>query len=152
MNIDEATKDTPLFSLKGLITNGKVVSVYDGDTCKIVFPFENKLYKWNCRLMGIDTPEMKTKDEKEKQFATHVRDFLRDKMLDKIVNVECLEFEKYGRLLVNINIIEGSLDTAPNIININKLLIEKGYAFEYLGKKKRSWTKYLQDKDIEKLK
>ena len=151
MNIYEATNDIPLFTLKGMKVNGKIVSVYDGDTCKIVFPFENK-YKWNCRLTGIDTPEMKTKFQKEKEFATHIRDFLRNKILDKIVNVECFEFDKYGRLLVNIDIMEGDLNFSPKLININKLLVEKGYAFDYTGKTKQSWSSYLQDKDIEKLK
>lgn len=50
--------DIPLFSMEGIFTKGKVVSVYDGDTCKIVIMFNDSLCKFNCRLCGIDTPEL----------------------------------------------------------------------------------------------
>ena len=48
----------------------KVVSVYDGDTIKVVFPIigsgSMKLYKWNCRINGVDTPELRTKNNLER--------------------------------------------------------------------------------------
>ena len=45
--------DAPLFSFEGQEIECKVVSVYDGDTVKIVFPLNNTLYKWNCRLQVL---------------------------------------------------------------------------------------------------
>ena len=65
-NYDNTTK---IFSFKGQKIKCKVVSVYDGDTMKVVFPLNNKMYKWNCRLLGIDTPELRTKDKHEKDLA-----------------------------------------------------------------------------------
>ena len=43
--------------------------VTDGDTVKIVFPINKKFYKFSCRLYGIDTPEMKSHDINEKNYA-----------------------------------------------------------------------------------
>ena len=40
------------FSLNNIKTIGKVVEIYDGDTCKIVLITNNMLYKFNCRLLG----------------------------------------------------------------------------------------------------
>ena len=42
-NIENATKDIPEFSLCGLSLIGKVVELYDADTCKIVLPLQNTL-------------------------------------------------------------------------------------------------------------
>ena len=50
---------TKLFSMDGEIKLCKVVDVYDGDTCKVVFKLKNKLYKWNIRMYGYDSPEMR---------------------------------------------------------------------------------------------
>ena len=57
-------------SFEGETIECKVVKVYDGDTITVVFPLKYKvkgipilgqMYKWNCRLIGIDTPELRTK-------------------------------------------------------------------------------------------
>ena len=125
------TDDIPLFSLAGMRVVGKVVEMYDGDTCKIVFPFGGVLYKWCCRLNGIDTPEMKplaTNTNREQEIAAAHRarnallkmitncavDVSADQPLTKkecaarfarntkLVSVHCGEFDKYGRLLVTL--------------------------------------------------
>ena len=46
VNWDNIT-DAPKFSLEGQKVKAKIVSVYDGDTVKCVFPLHDKLYKWN---------------------------------------------------------------------------------------------------------
>jgi len=62
--------EIPLYSLKGTTAEGKVVSIYDGDTCTIVLAVElerscfslwrrSVFQKFKCRLAGLDTPEMK---------------------------------------------------------------------------------------------
>ena len=55
---DSVNNDTPLFSLEGTYCKCKVVNVYDGDTCKVVFPLNDKMYRWNVRLTGYDTPPL----------------------------------------------------------------------------------------------
>ena len=61
--------DLQEFSLQGLTTKGKVVDMYDGDTCKIILIYNNELLKFTCRLKHLDilkyevyeyfTPEIK---------------------------------------------------------------------------------------------
>ena len=138
------------------IFQGKVVDVYDGDSIKLVLPFivkrtQNKykifdkffkrsdiiqLYKWNCRLAGLDTPEIRTRNLKEKDFGLQVRDKLREKILNNLLFVKCGVFDKYGRLLVTL------YDTEDNFkkdYSVNKWLIDNNYAKEYNGGKKEEW-------------
>lgn len=143
-------------SFNNNIFSGKVVDVYDGDTIKLVLPFIIKtskykyklldklfkkrdiiqMYKWNCRLTGIDTPEIRTKNLQEKEFGIMVRDKLREKILNNKLFVKCGVFDKYGRLLVTL------YDTEENLKkdnSINKWLIDNNYAKEYNGGKKQEW-------------
>jgi endonuclease YncB( thermonuclease family) len=135
--------DAPLFSkcVDNTQVEAKIVSVYDGDTVKAVFPLNGVLYKWNCRLTGIDTPEIRTSDKLQKKFGYEVRDKLRDKILNKVVTLKCQDLDKYGRLLTQIHI----GDTC-----INQWLIDQGYAFAYHGGTKQSWTSFLLNKELSK--
>lgn len=93
----------------------------------------DKCYKWVIRLMGIDTPEIKAKNATEKAAAVAARDFLRGLILDKVIIIKCLEFDKYGRLL-------GNLFTTDNTTkSLSELMIEKGHAKAYDGGKKEGW-------------
>ena len=133
-NLEQMTSKTNKFSLNGYKTFAKCVHAYDGDTIHVVFkmPHSNEYNKWVIRMMGIDTPEIKSKNTNEKQLAVKARDFLRELMLDKIIIIECLDFDKYGRLLGNL-FIEGS------DISISNMMIEKGYAKAYDGGTKTTW-------------
>lgn len=133
-------RDAPIFSLDGYKVLGKVHSVYDGDSVKIIFPFHGIMYKWNCRLSGIDTPELRTKCDDEKKMAYHVRDVLREKILDKVVSVECGKFDKYGRLLATLTCNDDS-----NCC-INTWLVENKYAVAYEGGKRVDWSALLAEK------
>jgi len=128
------TSKTNKFSLNGYKTFAKCVHVYDGDTVHVVFkmPSSNDCYKWVIRIMGIDTPEIKSKNTYEKQLAVKARDFLRNLILDKMIIIECLDFDKYGRLLGNLYI-EG------NEKSISNMMIEKGFAKAYDGGTKIKW-------------
>jgi len=42
------------FTFQGQSHVAKVLSVYDGDTVKVAFPFGGTMYRWNCRLVGVD--------------------------------------------------------------------------------------------------
>ena len=136
-NWDDITEKVPEFSLKNEVKKAKVVSVYDGDTIRVVFPILNKLYKWNCRITGVDTPELRTRDELEKKYGYEVRDKLRDKILDKVVTVKCGDFDKYGRLLIDIY-----CDNETR--RVSNWLIENKYAFAYNGGTKQKWSEFLR--------
>lgn len=137
-NWDEVNNECKEFSLNGMNVEGKVVSVYDGDTVKIAFPIKGDMYKWNCRLSGIDTPELRTKCKLEKEFGYKVRDSLRERILDKVIYVSCKDFDKYGRLLTTLKESESDEKT------INQWLIDQGYAFSYDGGTKKSWSEHLE--------
>lgn len=134
LSIEDALR-VEKFSLEGLTTRAMVTSVYDGDSVHVVFPFAGTMYKWVCRLYGVDTPEVRTKNEDEKRFGIHVRDALRERILYKEVDVSCGGFDKYGRLLVGI-----SMDNE----NINDWLISKGYAQAYDGGTKTPFTSFFE--------
>jgi micrococcal nuclease len=128
--LQSQTEDVSMFSLDGLVTDAKVVKVYDGDTVHVVFKYFEKYYKWICRIAHVDTPELKTKNPEEKKLGYEVRDKLRELILGKVVKLHCHEFDKYGRLLVDIQI-----DT----IKVDEWLISNGYAKKYEGGTKEKW-------------
>jgi len=136
-------EDVEEFSLKNKSFIGKVVDVYDGDTCKIVFYLDGKLVKFSCRLNGIDTPELKpfkTKVNREEEIEKAKK--CRDRLIelccgnvdvvssDKIVYIRCDDFDKYGRLLVKI------YETKEGDCSINEILVKEGLAKCYDGGKK----------------
>lgn len=126
---------TPLFSLEGTFVPGKIVDVYDGDTVKIVLELSinSEYFRWNCRLSGINTPEIRTRNLKEKEFGLLVRDKLKERIEDKILLIKCGEFDKYGRLLVEI------FENSGELFSINNWLIENKYAKPYDGGTKEEW-------------
>lgn len=133
-NWNEVTNDTKDFSLQGVDTTGKVVSVYDGDTLRICFSIHDTMYKWNCRVAGVDTPEIRTKNLSEKRLGYVARDALRNRVLNKLVRVECDKFDKYGRLLVKI------YDGPEWNECVNDWLIQEDYAKSYDGGTKTPWV------------
>ena len=127
VSIEDAIK-APKFSLEWFKSHGIVTSVYDGDSIHVVFTFQETTYKWVCRLYGVDTPEIRTKNKQERILGIQVRDALRNKILHKQVDVVCGKFDKYGRLLITI---------VMDDENINEWLIANDYAYEYYGGSKR---------------
>jgi micrococcal nuclease len=128
---NEIPTEAPPFSLNGLMVPARIVSVYDGDTFHCIFEFNGKFYNWTCRLDGIDTPEMRSKNPKEKEHAILARDKLRELILGKVVTVKLGEFDKYGRVLANILLDE---------VDISNELIRLGFGKPYDGGKKSKWV------------
>lgn len=121
------------------IEGGRVIKVYDGDTITIAskLPFnDSPLYRLSVRLNGIDTPEIKGKNEDEKTAAKHARDALATLILNKYVTLKNIQSEKYGRILADVYL--GDL-------YLNEWLIKERYAIKYDGGTKKapsSWLKY----------
>jgi endonuclease YncB( thermonuclease family) len=117
------------FSLNQIITYGKVVSVYDGDTFDLSFyvPLQeltkerqiskkNKgicfvcngqqecsiLMRMKCRLDRIDARELKSEGGQK------AKEILENLILQKILRVQIGNYDKYGRLLVTIYFINES--------------------------------------------
>jgi len=114
------------------IEYGKVIKVYDGDTITVASKLYHgsPVYRFQIRLRGIDTPELKSHNDIEKANAMIARDALHEKIFGKVVTLKNIGTEKYGRILADIY-----LDN----ININKWLIDSKYAVYYDGGKKSEW-------------
>lgn len=128
---EEKKEEVPLFSLDGIVVQAKVVDCYDGDTITCVFnpgDISEKKFRWKCRLIGIDTPEIRSRNKDDRERAIVARDYLRSLILDKEITLECSKFDKYGRVLVNVK---------KDDLDVNKDLVEKGHAVEFSMRRKR---------------
>jgi endonuclease YncB( thermonuclease family) len=90
--------------------------------------------------MGYDCAEMKPSkmnenriQEKELALLAKKRlEELLNKHVTKLIKIECLDFDKYGRLLVNVwNMVDSK--------SINEIMIEEGHGKAYMGGKKEAW-------------
>jgi endonuclease YncB( thermonuclease family) len=121
------------------------VSVYDGDTISIASRFKNNTetsewYQFPVRIDGINTPEIRSNDPKEKRLAVIARDELRALVLDKTVHlIYPLKLDKYGRILCDISIFSNEENKR---ICVSNFMLKNGFAVPYDGGKKitpKSW-------------
>jgi len=105
-----------------------VVSIYDGDT--VTLDVDLGLGVWSkgqkCRLLGIDTPELRGEERPE---GLKSKQRLCELILGKQIAIETYKDKtgKYGRWLVTI----WDLDEQLGWVNINELLLSEGYAKIY---------------------
>jgi micrococcal nuclease len=121
------------------IKEGKVLKVYDGDTITIASKIEDKFYKFSVRIRGVDCPEIRGDNETEKQAAIIVRDKLSELINNKMVILEDIDYDKYGRILATVKF---------NNINIDHWLLINHYAVPYNKKKKikiDDWLDYMKN-------
>ncbi len=71
------------------VITGKVISIADGDTFTMLVQ-EQQL---KVRLHGIDAPE------KGQEFSNVSKEFLSGLVFDKVVEVQVLDLDRYGRTL-----------------------------------------------------
>lgn len=106
-----------------------LVSVYDGDTFKINIPSVHPLLgkEINVRIWGVDTPEMTGKDSVQKQRAIAARNFLKNKLTQKTINLKNTQRDKYFRILADVYV---------GTENIKESIIKAGLGKPYNGGKK----------------
>jgi len=108
--------------------------VIDGDTVDLIIDlgFDIKI-KQRVRLLGIDTPELRGKTELEKQAALISKEKVEDLLEGKEIFVSSKKegADKYNRYLAEIFIDD---------MNINKYLLDNGYAKVYNGEAKSEWS------------
>lgn len=131
------------FSFEGIKTYAKVAKIYDPDTITIVFEYLGEPTKINIRLDGIDSPELKSKNSNESNACKKGIEKMKELIENKIIIISLLKYDKYGRILANIDTLEPIND---GITNINKFLIKYNYARKYGGEKKLDWTQEELDK------
>jgi micrococcal nuclease len=109
----------------------EVTKVVDGDTIDVIIDLGFSIsYSSRVRLAGIDTPESRTRDKYEKALGLESKKYLADRLKaakNVVIKTEKLDSsEKYGRIL-------GWLYLDGDGNSVNHELIEKGYAWGYLG-------------------
>jgi endonuclease YncB( thermonuclease family) len=120
----------PLFTMNGKKLYCKVIDVYDGDTCNIVFICDNKLQHYRFRLYGINCKEIRPKKNIENrqqyiELAKSAKKALEDKVLNKVVFIEFVKEEKFGRLMGTI------YSDDKKTINFNEEMKKEGHAVCY---------------------
>jgi micrococcal nuclease len=109
----------------------EIHKVVDGDTidADIDLGFSISLEK-RIRLAGVDTPESRTTDLKEKAMGLESKEWLKKKLegaKDIIIKTELPDStEKYGRII-------GHLFINGQETSLNNQMIDEGYALAYDG-------------------
>jgi micrococcal nuclease len=120
-----ADKDPYIYRIKNIL------KVVDGDTidADIDLGFSISLEK-RIRLAGIDTPESRTTDLKEKALGLEVKEWLKKRLegaKDILIKTQLPDStEKYGRIL-------GKLYINNEETSLNEQMIDEGYAWSYMG-------------------
>ena len=115
----------------------KVVSVYDGDTVTLLCHVNGQKVRWRTRMMGYDSPEIRTNNIQEKKRAFLAKEFLQTLLPTQPFHVTVHGIDKYGRLLV---------DMKYKGTKISKMMIDHGHAYEYTGgTKQQSVTLQIRD-------
>jgi micrococcal nuclease len=109
----------------------KVENIVDGDTIDVLIDLGfDILFQSRVRLAGIDTPESRTKDLKEKALGLESKEYLKKQLKDAksvIIKTEKMDSsEKYGRIL-------GWVYVNGDTVSLNDKMINDGYAWGYLG-------------------
>ena len=109
----------------------KVENIVDGDTIDVLIDLGfDILFASRVRLAGIDTPESRTKDLKEKALGLESKEYLKKALKDAksvVIKTEKMDSsEKYGRIL-------GWIYINDDTVSLNDMMINDGYAWGYLG-------------------
>ena len=94
---------------------GKVTSVYDGDTITVI---TNTGEKHKIRFYGIDSPEMKPKQD----YGLEARNYLNSMIYNKEVEVDVKDTDRYGRTV-------GEVFYKGKSVNVE--MVKNGYAWYY---------------------
>lgn len=128
--------DIPNFCFSGISSYVDVIKVIDGDTISISLDLElkingnlvkNGIYRFNVRLLGINTEELHSKSINDKHLAIKAKDKLKDLITscNNKVFIKLYKYDKYGRIL-------GELFSNENdIVSFNDLLLNAGLAKRY---------------------
>tara|TARA_R100000808_G_scaffold16145_1_gene36625 strand:- start:1211 stop:1648 length:438 start_codon:yes stop_codon:yes gene_type:complete len=119
----------------------KITRVVDGDTvdAEVDLGFDTFI-KDRIRLMGLDTPESRTRNKKEKALGlaakAYLKELLRKNKGDIILRTSKEGKGKFGRILGTLLIYDG-------MTSVNQMLIDEGHARDYFGGSKDEqgeWT------------
>ena len=119
----------------------KITRVIDGDTCDIDVDLGFGIFtKDRIRFMGIDTPESRTRNKKEKALGlaakARLKEILKENKGNIILRTSKEGKGKFGRIIGTLLIYDGKT-------SVNQMLIDEGHARDYFGGSKDEqgeWT------------
>ena len=110
----------------------KVIKVVDGDTVDVDIDLGFGIWQKNerVRIMGIDTPESRTRDLEEKFYGKASKAHL-TKLIENAKEIQLLSHDKgkFGRIL-------GELFDPDSVTSINQQMIDDYHAVPYFGQSK----------------
>ena len=121
-----------------------VVKVVDGDTVdvNIDLGFGMSYKKQRVRMLGIDTPESRTRDLVEKKFGKASKKHLKDILEQGGIQLVSHDKGKFGRIL-------GELFIGDSSYSINQQMIDEHHAVAYTGGNKEEIEKgHLANREI----
>ena len=108
-----------------------VVKVVDGDTLDVVIDLGFFVsVKQRVRLDGINTPETRTKNLREKELGLKAKQLVKDKVEGKDITVRVYKKGKFGRYLCDVILEDETI--------LNNLLVERKLAKEYHGESRKN--------------
>lgn len=122
----------------------QVLKVIDGDTVDLLVDVGfNIHHKIRVRLYGVNTPESRTRDLKEKELGLQAKSFTSD-WLDRhkwvFINTIPDKNDKYGRILAKIYSSEDTENPATACLNTD--IVQAGFAREYYGVGDKTWDEF----------
>ena len=113
----------------------EVISVYDGDTVTLMIDQGMKHFaRVKVRLIGINTPEIRTRDLDEKQRGYQAKEYLQRRIEGKTIVVHTVKKGKFGRWL---GVIWDFDENASELgESLNDEMIRVGHAKAYDGGKR----------------
>ena len=140
-SVRECTKaSAPLFSLAGRRVAAKLYQVYDLDSFYAALELDGRLCSFKCRLRHVDSPELRAHDATEKKLAYEARDRARELIDGRVCCLDCGEFDKYGRVLVEVTLADGT--------RLHEWALREHLALPYEGGTKcRDWAQLRAARD-----
>lgn len=100
--------------------------VIDGDSIEVTLDLGFNTYKQSSlRVMGINTPEVRTSNELEKEVGKLVAQFVLNQLQDKDLLCQYIKMDKYGGRFNGHLYIDG--------VSLSDILLDRGYAKPYDG-------------------
>ena len=124
----------------------RLVKVVDGDTVDVDIDlgFGIWLHDERVRIMGIDTPESRTRDKIEDLFGeaakARVKELFKSKHVKLITDDDSKGEDmqaKFGRILGDFDIEYKNKDNSYAIRRLTSIMIEEGHAVAYFGGSKK---------------
>ena len=112
--------------------NVTVTRIVDGDTVDVDVDlgFGMVYKKQRVRMLGIDTPESRTRNLEEKYYGKQSKYFLESLLKDADVRLVSHDKGKFGRILGEL-FIYGNMDKS-----VNQIMIDNYHAVPYCGQSK----------------